>query len=256
MYLRRISNNEKKLVGALKLKKYRLEHKLFIAEGEKICEELLLSDFSVRMAIIKERSTGFALNLAEQLDQKGITIVTAEPHEFDRISSAVSPQGILAIVEMRDVPEVNSGPFIALDGISDPGNVGTIIRNADWFGFPNIILGPECADYFNPKTIRSTMGSFIRMRVAETDDLPAFIKQNYEGFSVFSAELSAKKQIESIVPSSGKIGLVFGSESHGVSKQTRKAVTDSYLISGRGGAESLNVAVSSGIAMHYFSKFI
>lgn len=254
--MRRISNNEKKLVGALKLKKYRLEHKLFIAESEKICEELLNSDFSVRMAVIKERSTGHALNLAEQFDRKGITIVTAEPHEFDRISSAVSPQGILAIVEMHDVPGVNSAPFIALDGIADPGNVGTIIRNADWFGFSNIILGPECADYFNPKTIRATMGSFIRMRVAETPDLAAFIKENYKGFSVFAAELSAKKPIESIEPLSASVGLVFGSESHGVSKATRKAITDSYLIGGRGGAESLNVAVSSGIAMHYFSKFI
>jgi TrmH family RNA methyltransferase len=208
------------------------------------------------LIVIKERTTGEAMALAEAFDNQGITIVTAERHEFDRISSAVTPQGIFAVVDIKDCPEVDSSPFIALDGVSDPGNVGTIIRTAEWFGFQNIILGKECADLFNPKTIRATMGSFLRMRIAETDSLGDFISSHYPDFEVYSAELSAKIPMDSISPKPNKFGLVFGSEAHGVSKETRSAITNKYIITGKGQAESLNVAVSSGIAMNYFSKWI
>jgi len=140
-----------------------------------------------------------------------------------------------------------------LDGVSDPGNVGTIIRTADWYGIKQVFLGAESADQFGLKVVRSSMGSVFRLKVLYKDNLAEFLKENFSDVDIFAADSKAKIPVEEL-KHNGKFGIVFVSESHGLSKELNDLVKDKYVLEGIGSSESLNVAVSAGISLHYFAK--
>ncbi len=177
--------------------------------------------------------------------------------EMASISTLSSPSEVLAVVR---IPEIELTSFnlanskvIALDDIKDPGNLGTIIRNADWFGIKSIIVSPETVDEFNPKVVQSTMGSLFRVHVYRTELPTLLLELKDQGAAVFSAEMSG--ETSSILESHGGPGvLIIGSESHGVSKEVSSIADKKVSISGMGNAESLNAAVATGILLYSWTK--
>ncbi len=248
-----ITQRLKKLVKSLHQKQFRDQNGLFVAEGEKLAMELVKSDFQPELIIIRESPTSDVQDLVNYYGDKGIPVYSAPKHLFDQLTDTKTPQSIISIVTIPQEPVLDSNSFIALDGISDPGNVGTIIRTADWFGINQVILGRDCADIYNPKTVRSTMGSIYRVKVRYEPILSEYIRENFKGHKIYSADLSSTNNLESIeVPK--KFGVIFGSESHGISQEVKSVVDTDFIITGAGSAESLNVAVSAGITMNYFTK--
>ncbi|CAM4367029.1 RNA methyltransferase [Vibrio agarivorans] len=233
-----ISKNQLKMLRALGQKKQRKAHGLFLVEGEKNVLELLDTPLVVKQV--------FAT--AEFLQQHQAQLapyecIEASLDELTKASSLVSNNAAVAIVEIPQTATPKAeGLMIALDGVSDPGNLGTIIRIADWYGIKHIVASRDCADPYNPKTIRATMGSFGRVTVFLTD-LPDYLQRAdipvygafLEGQSVHSTEFSSQGI------------LLMGSESHGVRAEAEQYVTDKITIPAFGGAESLNVAMATGI---------
>ncbi len=250
-----ITNNLKKFVASLKSKKERETSRLFIAEGEKIVAEILQSSYLAEMVILKSNPKPEAIALAGHFHQKKVPVYIARRQQFEQLCDTVSPQDIIAVVHSPENRQIKSNSFIALDGINDPGNLGTIIRTADWFGFNKIILSADSADKFNSKTIRATMGSLFRMNIEQVDDLSSELINNYKDYEIYAASLGGKEKLSDLKPS-GKFGLVFGSEAHGISGRVLKTVQKHFIIPGAGGAESLNVAVSVGVSLYHFSNFL
>ena len=160
-----ITQRLKNLVKSLHQKQFRDQNGLYVAEGEKLAKELVQSDQLPELIVIRESPTSDVQDIVNYYGDKGIAVYSAPKHLFDQITDAKAPQSIVSIVSIPQEPELNNDSFIALDGISDPGNVGTIIRTADWFGINQVILGRDCADLYNPKTVRSTMCSIFRVKV-------------------------------------------------------------------------------------------
>ncbi|OGU61674.1 MAG: hypothetical protein A2X64_01510 [Ignavibacteria bacterium GWF2_33_9] len=243
----------RKNVKSLSHKNFRDENSIFLVEGEKLCKELLTSSFIPEVVVIRDMPSIEIVNLLEQFSEKAIPIYNTPKHVFDQMTDAKSPQSIVAVVHKKQMVLDPALPFIALDGVSDPGNVGTIVRTAEWFGIKQVILTNGTADIYNPKVVRSTMGSIFRMNYFETDDLPTLLKKEYSKFKIYGASLQSENELEKIkVPKN--FGLVFGNESRGISEEVAKKITGDFLISGFGSAESLNVAVSVGISLYHFTK--
>jgi TrmH family RNA methyltransferase len=207
-------------VRSLADKRTREQHGLFVVEGPKMVAEALASGWRVR-------------NIYNVED--GVP-----PRDLERMSSLRTPQGVLAVVEMRDVPATAAGPTLALDGIQDPGNLGTIMRTADWFGIRRIVCSPDCADRFNPKAVQASMGAIFRIPVTYGELLfPA-------GTPVYGAFLDG----ESIYNTSFAPDAVvlLGSEGRGISAAAAAHVTHRITIpSFSPRAESLNVAAAAAI---------
>lgn len=255
LYTMPLTQRLRKLVKSLHQKQFRDQNGLYVAEGEKLAKELLNSEHQPELIIIRESPTSDIQDLVNYYGDKGIAVYTAPKHQFDQLTDAKSPQSIISIIAIPQEPEFDSSSFLLLDGISDPGNVGTIIRTADWFGINQIILSRDCADLYNPKTVRATMGAIYRMKVRFELDLYDFIHKHFKSHKIFAADISSENNLESIkVPK--KFGLVFGSESHGLSQEVKSLVNSNFIITGSGASESLNVAVSAGISLHYFTKKI
>lgn len=248
-----ITQRLKKLIKSLHTKPFRDENGLFVAEGEKLAEELLKSDYTTELIIVRESSAHNVINIADQFAEKGVPVYVAPKHQFDQICDTKTPQGIISVVNLKDPEPVSGESFIVLDAISDPGNVGTIIRTADWFGIKQIVLGKESADAFNPKSVRASMGSIFRISIFYTEDLPAYLNDNYKKIKLYGADINATETIDKM-KLKAPFGLVFGSEAHGISPEITGMLSNSYKIDGHGEAESLNVGVAVGIALHHFCK--
>lgn len=235
-----ITKNQIKLLRALGQKKQRKAEGLFLVEGEKNVLELAGTQLKVQQVF---GTAEFLAEHSKALSQ--YTCIEASLNDLTKASTLVSNNAAVAVVEMpsTDAP-VTEGLIIALDGVSDPGNLGTIIRIADWYGIKHIVASTDCADPYNPKTIRATMGSFARVQVTLLD-LASYLSNvtipvygaYLEGDSVHTTEF----QSQAI--------LLMGSESHGVRPEASKYVTDKITIPAFGGAESLNVAMATGIIL-------
>lgn len=248
-----ITNNLKKFVSSLKNKKDREESGFFIVEGSKLVSELLNSGFRTEMILMRSNPKEESTELASEFYKQGVPVYLVRKQQFDQICDTVSPQDIIAVADINETGKEINDNFIALDGINDPGNLGTIIRTADWFGFKNIVLGENCTDKYNSKVVRATMGSLFRMNIIQVKSLASFLKSKKE-FEIYGATLEAQKELKAFEPKNN-FALVFGSEAHGISEQVRKCLTNEFIIPGTGDAESLNVAVSAGISLYHFSAF-
>jgi RNA methyltransferase, TrmH family len=231
-----------KYIQSLGQKKFREQEGVFIAEGPKIIKELLETD----PASIKE-----IYALKEWIDEnKGFTgnIIPIEitGTELERISQLITPNKVVAVIQQYDPGElltVKDQIVLALDNIQDPGNLGTIIRIADWFGVEQIVCSPDSADMYNPKVVQSTMGSIARVKVHYTELEPWLGSQ--KGISIYAAGLegedvsSMKKIKEGII--------IIGNESKGIGEAVLKRANIKFTIPKKGKAESLNAAVAAGI---------
>lgn len=236
-----ISKNQQKYVQSLHNKKFRQEYQTFLVEGAKILIELLNSDFEIEQIYITE--TFFSDNKAV-FQNKNFELVSVA--ELEKITTLQSNDAGLAIVKMKpNVPLIcNDSEFVlVLDEIKDPGNLGTIIRIADWYGIKKVVCSKNTVELHNPKVISSTMGSFLRTNVFYTDLAEYFTKNTDK--SILGAFLDGKNVHEYTFPKDGY--LVIGSESHGIGENVEKFVTQKLTIPRFGQAESLNAGIATAI---------
>ncbi len=252
----KITTAQIKHIQSLQLKKFRDAHNTFVAEGEKIVSELLASDFHIEMLCA----------LPEWFDQHKTKIpdpcCEVSPKQLERISNLKTPNKALAVLrkpvhELQDI-RFDKDIVLMLDKLQDPGNMGTIIRTADWFGIRHIICSPDTADIYNPKVIQATMGSFIRLKVHYAA-LAGILERIPAGIPVYGAFLEGKSLFSNELVLPGV--LIIGNESQGISREVASFVNRKVMIprgvteeDGKAGAESLNAAMAAGIIMACFRQ--
>jgi TrmH family RNA methyltransferase len=246
-----LSKSQIGFIKSLHQKKYRKENGIFIIEGIKSIIEFLPSTYQLHSIYYLAAYKSLLPNLPSN-----IKLFEINNAELDKISTLQSPQGILALVH---IPKTNVFNFnilknsftLVLDGVQDPGNLGTIIRTADWFGVKNIICSVNTAEIYNPKTIQATMGSLCRVNVFY-QDLPEML--SHAEVPVFGALLDGKN---SYTVDWGKEGiLILGNEGQGISAEVKKFIQFPVTIPRTGSAESLNVAISAGILCSEISRIL
>ncbi len=232
---------------SLKDRKGRKETGCFLVEGRKMVEEALASAFPVETVLVDEAREG-------EFQLPGHIPAYAMPaHVLAAVCDTKTPQGVAAIVRMADVP-LSGKRLVAMDGVQDPGNVGTIIRTADAAGFDGVLLSAQCADVFSPKVLRATMGSVFRMGIRVTEDLPGTLRQLADaGASVLSSQLDGTPFYQRDAVGE-RFVLVIGSEGNGVTEEVKAVATHRVKLPMRGGAESLNAAVAAGIMMYELTR--
>ena len=218
MEFEKLSQNQKKIFASLTSKAKRERTGLFVAEGLKLCKELIDSDYKADCIVVRNEASDEARELAEHYDKRRVKVYRSQNHHFDQIASTNSPQDILAIVKLKQYEEKIEYPIVVLDSINDPGNLGTIIRTCDWFGFKRIGLFGECADVYNPKVVRASMGSIFRTKFSKIENISDLSPQEIE---YYAAVLGSKENM-SEVRTRGEFAIVLGSESHGISKELLK----------------------------------
>lgn len=233
-------------IRKLHQRKFRDQEHLFLVEGRKSVEMLLQSDFDVVEIFATENACQDNQKL---LRNSSVTLVTQS--EMERISALSTAPELLAVVRQPSVsdPIADNEPILVLDRIADPGNLGTMIRTADWFGIRQIVCSPDCVELYNPKTIQSTMGSFCHVRV-RYESLVPFLKEKTNR-RILGTFLGG----ESIITFDFKTSdiIVIGSESNGISAPVAECITHRITIP-RGkttgpSAESLNAAIAAAIVM-------
>ena len=239
-----ISKQQIKFINSLKRNKNRIESNCFIAEGVNIIEDLFKSDFVIHSLFATKEW------LFKNPDKK-CTIIT--DNELKKISYLKSPNQVLAIVQRQDyvfdalkIKELDK--IILLDNISDPGNLGTIIRTSDWFGYDSIFVSNNCADNYNSKVVQSSMGSVFRVKVTKVDVKDFLFNTNKLKIKSFGASISGTNIYDIIFP--GQFVIVFGSESHGISLDAQCLLDKQVSIPTKNALiDSLNVSVSFGIIL-------
>jgi TrmH family RNA methyltransferase len=247
-----LSHALRQSIRSLHSKEDRDTQQLFIAEGEKLCKELLQSSFQTEFLVVRTPISPTIEIIAREFVERGIDVYETNDHSFRQISDAHSPQGILAVVRYPTIQKIMDDKVIILDGIADPGNAGTIIRTAEWFGFTTIIFIGNSAHRFHPKTVRATMGSLWRIHLFQPTNSELFIKEQLHEYNLYGASLRASLSLSDCTPT-GKYGIVFGSESHGISSDIVSILSHEYSIPSVGNAESLNVSVAAGISLYHFA---
>ena len=236
-----ISKTELKYIKSLKNKKCRTSERLFLVEGEKNILELLDSDFEIRYLLGTE---GFLKKNSENIHRHHFEQVSRSM--LSSVSSLQTNDQALAVVVQKEFEYNEKNPprvLLALDGINDPGNLGTIIRTVDWFGVNHIICSEDTVDFYNPKVISATKGSFTRVRPIYLN-LENFMR-SFEGVKT-GATMSGVSLNDWKITNKPQL-LVFGSESHGLRPSIRKLLDECVYISGSGYTESLNVGIAFGI---------
>lgn len=244
-----ISKNQIKSITALSLKKNRDEEGLFVAEGTKLVDELR------KYFTLKEcYATTSWLFHNKNLAFSGISEVTDA--EYTKISAQKNPQGILAVFQKPDnpeLPDLSTELCLALDDVQDPGNLGTIIRIADWFGIKTLFCSMQCADAYNSKTVQATMGALARVKVIYTDLQELLSNVNVPVYGTF---MQGNDIYKSNLTTNGII--VMGNEGNGISPAIEKFVSQRITIPsfprGEVNSESLNVAVATSVVCAEFRR--
>lgn len=245
-----LSKSKVKYIQSLYHKKLRDEEGCFIIEGPKITAEFLMHAPGDILALY---AVEYWLNdntlLLQHISPSVVFLI--DTSDLEKISSRSTPNQVLAIVKKkRQEGIIPSGLFLMLDSIQDPGNFGTIVRTADWFGINTMLCSPECADLYNPKVVQSTMGSILRVDVVYTS-LTDWCKAN-DRTDIYAATLHGRPVYECAPVSSGAI--LIGNESKGIHSQLLSSCKAQITIPRTGHAESLNAAVATGIMLSHLIK--
>ncbi len=247
-----ISKQTIKFITSLRHNKYRLKYNSFIAEGHHVVNDFINSHFEVQSVFATK--SWINNNCESNLYNKSHIVQLVTNQEMSQISCLKSPSNVLAVISKLDshfdcLP--NSNTLIALDGISDPGNLGTIIRTADWFGVKKIFLSQNCVDAFNPKVVQATMGSLSRVNICKLSLKDFLLNLKEQKYVSYGACLSGTSIYS--VKAESKSVFVFGSESHGISSEVSKVLDHKILIPGNNQeVDSLNVSVAFGIILSEF----
>lgn len=246
-----LSKNRIKYIRSLELKKNRKEEKVFLAEGPKLVGDLL-GHFHCRFLI----ATAAWLSAHPHVQVEDVTEVSEE--ELLRASLLKTPQQVLAVFEqpdrILDTSVISRSLCLALDDVQDPGNLGTIIRLADWFGIEHIFCSPNTVDVYNPKTIQATMGGIARVKLHYTP-LPALIR-SLKDIPVYGTFLDGKNMYEQPLSTCGLI--VMGNEGNGIGKEVEELINRKLYIpnypADRTTSESLNVAIATAVVCAEFRR--
>lgn len=251
-----LSANLIKKYSKLKQKKYRDEYQLFLAEGVKICEELIHSDYACEALLVEQKylENNPDCKVIKSFADKDIRILITKSEFFNKIADSKSPQGLIAIAEQKEMNiATDAKAFVAIENSQDPGNLGTILRTALWFGIRDIVLSSNSVDIYNPKTVRSTMGNLFKLNIAYTNDLYNYCRRVYSEHIFYGASLDADHTIQDIAINE-RFGLFFGNEGNGLTQDLVDKLDELYIIPGSGLAESLNLSISAGISLYHFTN--
>jgi len=255
-----ITKAEIQLIKSLKDKENRLYNKLFVAEGDKLVKEVITNKIQIKNIIASDEWLTKNNELLNYIDNS--IIKSCSNKELERISNQKTPNNVLALCYLPENP-INysslSNLVIALDNIQDPGNLGTIIRTADWFGINNIICSNNCADSFNPKVIQATMGAFIRVscHYLDLNQCLSKLKEEYN-YQIYTTSLNGNILSKTQIPE--KSVIVMGNESKGVSKEIELIANNKIFIPfypelNKKTSESLNVANALAITCYHFRTY-
>ncbi len=247
-----LSKNRIKYIHSLELKKNRDAAGVFLAEGPKVVSELL-GHFPCQLLAA---TSGWQPPCTGMQAEESVEVTT---EELTRASLLRTPQQVLAIFRKRkdidNKTEIFRSLCLALDGVQDPGNLGTIIRLADWFGIRHIFCSPDTADVYSPKAVQATMGSLARVHV-HVADLPSLIRDLPEGTPVYGTFLDGENMYEKTLSNNGL--LIMGNEGRGIRDEVRELVNQRLFIPAypeeRGASESLNVGVATAIVCAEFRR--
>jgi len=243
-----ISKNKLKYYSALMKKKDRDIHQKFIAEGLKTIQEGLDSSYSCEAVFMTvEYET-----LNKKFPRKyNVPLDIVNEEDFNMLTDTVTPQGIVAVFNYpsaKDVNNIKSSLIVCLENISDPGNLGTILRNCDWFGVTDVVLSKYSADVFNPKTIRSSMGSIFHVNIYDETELSTFVEEyKKKDYRVLCADTDGEDLYT--FEAEGKDIIILASEAHGPSVDVLRLSDHRITIPKYGKAESLNVASASAVIL-------
>lgn len=239
-----VSKNQIKLITSLQQKKYRQTHQLFVAEGVKVIQELLLSNFVLEHLYC-------TTELFEAIESTKKTTISEA--DLKKITSLATPNNCLALFQIPPQQKIPpSSLIVALDAIRDPGNLGTIIRLCDWFGIGQLVCSNETVDVYNPKVVQATMGSIARVTITYVD-LPQYLQQTK--LPVYGTFMDGNNVYKEQLPLEGI--LVFGNEANGISEEVANYVTNRLAIPRFGTlqkTESLNVATATAIFLSEFKR--
>ena len=238
-----LTKNIIKQIASLRQQKFRKELGLFVVEGRKMTEELLHSDFETTELYATE---AFLSDHPSFADAETVSEV-----QMEQMSGQDTPPGILAVVRIPKQGEIRTSSrlVLALDGIANPGNMGTLIRTAEWFGIHDVVCSSDCVELWNPKVVQATMGSLFRVKVWSTNLANYLQKAKAESKAVYGALLEGEDLFQMQTKPEGI--LVIGSESHGIRAEVLPCITHPITIPRASGSvtESLNAAVAGAILM-------
>lgn len=241
--IHRLTKSQIKWVRSLQQKKFRDAEGVFVAEGEK-CVNDLKGAFDLVLLISRENAT---------------------QTEIEQMSSLRTPQGVIGVFKKREdmgngLLDMGDGLWVALDGVQDPGNLGTIIRTCDWFGVHHIVCSRDTADCYNPKVVQATMGALARVSVHYIDNLGDVLQQMQKAdYPIYGTLLDGKDMYEpTAIPTKDKGIIVMGNEGNGLSPEVRKLVTHPLFIPSYPTdiptSESLNVSIATAIVLAEFRR--
>jgi TrmH family RNA methyltransferase len=244
-----VSKSQISLIKSLQQKKFRRQHHLFVAEGYKSVSEFIAAGYQIETVYHTVSADAKLHNLSKKINFQEITEA-----ELQKISGLTTPQQVLAVVHLPEWPKLNPEALknkfsLVLDGIQDPGNLGTIIRTADWFGISQIICSEDTVDAYNPKVVQATMGSLARVKIYYTNletllptlNLPMFGAM-LDGENIYTADF-------------GSEGLILmGNEGNGIRPNIQPLITQAITIPRVGEAESLNVSIATALFCSEISR--
>ncbi|MCK4505304.1 MAG: RNA methyltransferase [Candidatus Aegiribacteria sp.] len=245
------SNNRLKISRNLRSRSYIMKHRAFLMEGSRFVADYLRNS-EPKWIILSEEATPASRAVVNDVSEAGIDILEIPLKLFSEISDTAHSQGIIAICELPWIKENElepEGSFLLLDRISDPGNIGTIIRSAAAFGCSSVIMGKGCCFPFLPKVTRASAGANVKVPLLYDIDLPSLMLRNSDNCTFIGAEASGGP-MEQIKASTGSIGIVIGSEAHGISEKVHERLDGTVSIPMKKGVESLNAAVSASILLY------
>jgi len=252
-----ISKSKIKYFRSLKYKKYRELSNEFLIEGIRIVSSALEANTILKAVLVTDiyKNSPLSQHILADIEKSSVSVINVSGRTMKSITTTEHPSGIAGICSL---PKTQNNfihtrqPFIFLDAISDPGNMGTVLRSASWFGIQNIALSPNCVDPFNPKSIRAGMGAHFYLNFQESASLKTFVQENYwiigsspSGSSYLKLEVPLKKK---------EWVLVLGNEAGGISEENLALLSDTISIPKFGTGESLNVATSAGILLSHLTR--
>jgi TrmH family RNA methyltransferase len=252
-----LSKQQLRDLRRLRQKKYREQEQTCLIEGIRLCEEALRSGADLVRAFFcpEEMANARGRSLLQALAKSSIPLVTIDARTLAELTETQTPQGIAALVRIKPAkpfePALCREPLVlALDGLADPGNLGTILRTAEWFGVRSVLLSCDTVELYNPKVVRSSMGSLFRLQVHEGVDLARIAgAAKAAGWRLLTAEVAEGVSSRNLA-ASGRDLLFIGSEAHGLVTQLDHQIDLRMTIPGMGGVESLNAAIAAGILLY------
>ncbi|TFJ94117.1 RNA methyltransferase [Lentibacillus salicampi] len=241
-----MQNEKVKQWVKLHKRKGRKQSGMFLVEGFHLVEEAYQSNWEINEIIVED-----GLDHPDWCDR--FSIVSVSRKVLQHVTQTETPQGIAAVVNVRQLDEITGNSVLLIDAIQDPGNLGTIIRTADAAGFDTVMLGDGTVDVFNEKVIRATQGSLFHLPILRADLVERIPKLQTEGFTIWASALTDAVSMKEIEVREQN-ALIVGNEGTGVREEIIKLADQSIKIPIYGQAESLNVSVAAGILMYHIKK--